>query len=53
MTLLERTFRFQSSPALERNNTDDKNPEAQTSHAADAKQCNELAMNQSLMSALT
>jgi hypothetical protein len=53
MTLLERSFRLQSSPALERNNTDGKNPETQTTHAADAKQCDELTMNQSLMSALT
>ncbi len=53
MALLERTFRLQSSTAPERNNTDGKNHEAQAYHAADAKQCDELAMNQSPMSALT
>ncbi len=37
LTLLERTFRLQSSPALERNNTDGKNSEPQASHAADAR----------------
>ena len=46
-------FSVSSSPALERNNTDDKNPEAQAYHAADAKPCDELAMNQNPMSALT
>ena len=45
LTSLERAFRLQSSPALERNNTDGKNPEAQASHAANAKQCDELTMN--------